>query len=206
MTSDTILEARPSNRQRSASGRFVLRIDPTLHESLRKAARAEGMSLNRYCARRLASPDAPLGPPAAAVVRRATSLLGDSLLGVVAFGSWVRGDASSTSDVDILLVAHDSVAISRDLYRQWDDQPALNWNRHQVSPHFVHLPLETDAVSGLWAEVAVDGLVLFEQEHVVSRRLAGVRRRIVEGRVSLRLARGQPYWVREPRRTGQGGQ
>ena len=39
-----------------ASGRFVLRIEPGLHEALRNAARASGLSLNDYCARRLAAP------------------------------------------------------------------------------------------------------------------------------------------------------
>lgn len=182
---------------RHASGRFVLRIDPALHASLRGDARAAGTSLNRYCARKLAWPGTGVDPAGAAVVRRAASMLGDSLLGVVVFGSWARAEASMESDLDVLLIADDRVAISRDLYRQWDDEPALERGRHRIDPHFVHLVPGQGEVSGLWAEVALDGIVLFERHFIVSRRLASVRRRIVEGTISLRVAHGQPYWVRE---------
>lgn len=191
MTSDTIRNERP------ASGRFVVRIDPNLHASLRENARAAGTSLNHHCARKLAAPRAPLDPTAGAVVRRAASVLGDSLLGVVAFGSWARGDESSTSDLDVLLITDDGVAISRSLYRQWDAGPELDWDGHEVSPHFARLPPESEPVSGLWAEVAMDGLILFERGLVVSRHLARVRRRMLEGEISFRVVDGQPYWVRE---------
>ena len=52
--------------------------------------------------------------------------------------------------------------------------------------------------SGFWAEVALDGLVLFERELVVSRRLAAVRRRVLRGELFRRVAGGHPYWVNEP--------
>lgn len=180
------------------SGRFNLRIKPELHASLREAARAADTSLNDFCARKLASPGGLMDPAAGAVVDRADSILGDSLVGVVAFGSWARGDETSTSDVDVLLVADDRVRISRGLYRSWDDTPTLHWDGHEVTPHFVHLPSRSEGASGLWAEVALDGLVLFERELAVSRHLADVRRRILRGELSLRAAGGQSYWVREP--------
>ena len=44
-----------SDKNLGCSGRFVLRIDPGLHGALRKAARAAGVSLNEYCARKLAT-------------------------------------------------------------------------------------------------------------------------------------------------------
>lgn len=190
--SDTTRDARP------ASGRFVVRIDPALHASLRQAARTAGTSLNHHCVRKLASPRAPLDSTAAAVVGRATTILKDSLLGVVAFGSWARRDESSTSDMDVLLITGDNVAISRSLYRQWDAGPDLDWDGHEVSPHFASLPSENERVSGLWAEVAVDGLILFERALLVSRRLASIRRRMLDGKISLRVAGGQRYWVHEP--------
>ena len=166
--------------------------------SLRGAARSAGTSLNDYCARRLASPGAALDPAAAAVVKRAARVLGDSLLGVVAFGSWARGEETASSDLDVLLVADQGVPVSRALYRSWDAGPDVSWDGHEVTPHFVHLPPKAAAVSGLWAEVATDGLVLFERALVVSRHLAGVRRRILGGEISARVAGGQRYWVHEP--------
>ncbi|MFC1575971.1 toxin-antitoxin system HicB family antitoxin [Gemmatimonadota bacterium] len=43
------------------SGRFVLRIDPGLHGALRQGARETGMSLNEFCARKLAHPGGKIG-------------------------------------------------------------------------------------------------------------------------------------------------
>lgn len=192
-------EQLDTRKERSLpSGRFNLRIEPELHLSLRDAARSAGTSLNDYCARRLASPGAALDRRAAAVVQRAAGVLGDSLPGVVAFGSWARGEETASSDLDVLLVTDRELPISRALYRSWDAGPDLRWNAHEVTPHFVHLPPRAAAVSGLWAEVATDGLVLFERNLVVSRHLAGVRRRILRGEISVRVAGGQRYWVHEP--------
>ncbi|MDE2652523.1 MAG: toxin-antitoxin system HicB family antitoxin [Gemmatimonadetes bacterium] len=193
MPNDTINDPR----QRPPSGRFVVRIDPALHASLRERARSEDISLNRYCARELGSPSSELPQPASEAVGRAHAILGESLLGVVAFGSWARGEPSWESDLDMLLIAGDGVPISRNLYRQWDDGPALKWDGHVVEPHFVHLLADGETPSGLWAEVAMDGHVLFERRLAVSRTLAGVRRRILEERLSHRVAHGNPYWVRE---------
>ena len=190
MSSDTIIP------RRTPSGRFVLRIDPGLHALLREAARSADTSLNSYCAEKLASLGAGLDEEGAAVVRRAISVLGDSLIGVVAFGSWARGEDSPESDLDVLVIADEAVDISRPLYRQWDSQPRLGWQGHQVSPHFVRLVSKGGPISGFWAEVAMDGLVLFERTWAVSRHLAGVRRQILEGEITRRVVGGKPYWVR----------
>lgn len=180
-----------------ASGRFLVRIDPGLHAALRARAASRGISLNRHCAGKLGSPDSELPAPGVGTVRRALEDVGESLLGVVAFGSWARGHPSWESDLDVLLVVGEEVAVSRALYRRWDERPALEWDGHRVEPHFVHLPGEGETPSGLWAEVAVDGLVLFERRLLVSRALAAVRRLIVADRISQRISHGNPYWVRE---------
>jgi len=184
--------ARSSERP---SGRFVLRIDSGLHAALKVAAEAADMSLNEHCARKLAAPGANLGSPAAtAVVERAATLLGGGLVGVVVFGSWARDELAEGSDVDLLLVVEDGVTLTRELYRRWDESP-VRWEERRVEPHFVHLPAGNDRVAGLWAEVAVDGIVLFERGLAVSRRLVALRRDIAAGRVVRRTVHGQPYWV-----------
>ena len=190
MTHDTTIP------RRAPSGRFVLRIDPGLHASLRDAARAADTSLNSYCAEKLASLGTGLDEEGTAVVRRAISVLGDSLIGVVAFGSWARGDDSPESDLDVLVIADEAVDISRALYRRWDTEPAPGWHGHRVSPHFVRLASEGAPISGFWAEVAMDGLVLFEKTWAVSRHVAGLRRQILEGEISRRVVGEQVYWVR----------
>ena len=174
----------------------MLRIDPGLHGALRTAARAASLSLNEYCARKLASPGAEPDPEAAALIERAARLLGEALVGVVAFGSWVRDESGAASDFDVLLITEERLPITRELYGRWDREPALYWRGHRVEPHFVHLPAEGAVPSGTWAEVATDGVVFHERGWAVSERLADIRRMISAGRISRRLVHGQPYWVR----------
>lgn len=178
------------------SGRFLLRIDPGLHATLRGAAAQMGLSLNDYCARKLASPGSSLvgAGGAIAAVQRAASQVGAALVGVVAFGSWVRGELRDGSDVDLLVVVDETVQLDRGLYRRWDEVP-VSWEGRRVEPHFVHLPPQGGAVVGLWAEVAIGGMLLFARDLELPRRLVGIRRVVAEGRVVRRYAHGQPYWV-----------
>ena len=176
------------------SGRFLLRMPPPLHAALEGAARAAGLSLNEYCVRQLATTGLRAGDAdAVALVSRASEVAGNALAGVLLHGSWVRGDATPTSDVDALVVVEPRIPLGRALYRTWDLQP-VTWRGRRVDPHFVH-PATVDTFSGLWAEAAIDGLVLFDRDGRLSASLARVRRAIAEGRFVRRVAHGQPYWT-----------
>jgi predicted nucleotidyltransferase len=168
---------------------------PALHASLQQAARAAGVSLNEYCVRRLSVPGTGLaaGEDAPAIVRRAQELAGDALIGVVVYGSWMRGEARTGSDVDVLVVVEPRVALARDLYRAWDQRPVA-WQGRPVDPHFVHPP-GARVAGGVWGEVALDGAVLFERGLEISASLAHVRREIAAGRLVRRIVHGQPYWT-----------
>ena len=179
-------------RTPSKSGRFLLRMPPSLHAALDSAARAAGLSLNEYCVRRLASAG-PCHDDAAALLSRASTVVGAGLRAIVLHGSWVRGDATAASDVDVLLVVDRSVQLDRALYRTWDAEP-VTWGGRPVDPHFVH-PVQERTFSGLWAEVAIDGQVLFDRDGWVSAHLVRVRRAIADGRLVRRFAHGQPYWA-----------
>lgn len=176
------------------SGRFVLRIDPLVHAALRDEAARCGLSLNEYCARRLAAQGAPASGAAAAIVRRAVGLCGEQLIGVAAFGSWARDQLADSSDVDVLVVLADARAITRSLYREWDDEP-LEWDARPVQVHFARLPESGARISGLWAEAAVEGILLFDRDFALARRLVELRRRIVAGEIVRREIDGHPYWV-----------
>ncbi len=165
---------------------------PSLHAALDGAARAAGMSLNEYCVRRLASAGTADGD-AATLLSRASSVAGDSLRAVLLLGSWVRGEATEASDVDALIVVDRSVDLDRALYRLWDAEP-IAWQGRPVDAHFVHVPKE-ETFSGLWAEAAIDGQVLFDRDGSVSNHLRRVRRAIAEGRILRRVSLGQPYWT-----------
>ena len=176
------------------SGRFLLRMPPPLHAALNGAARAAGLSLNEYCVRRLATAGLNTGDAdAVALMSRAAAVAGDALTGVLLHGSWVRGDATATSDVDAIVVVEPRVDLSRVLYRKWDEQP-VTWQGRQVDAHFVHPP-DDETTSGLWAEAAIDGLVLFDRGGRLAGALARVRRAIADGRIVRRVAHGQPYWA-----------
>jgi len=179
----------------AASGRFVLRLSPGMHAALRRAARAAEVSLNDYCVRKLALPSGNLAgvTGAPAVVERAAELFGHELLAVVAYGSWTRDEAVAGSDIDVLVVVDATAPITRALYRRWDARP-LTWDGHEVEPHFVRLRGREEGATGLWAEAAIDGVVLFERGFAVSRRLAEIRRDVLAGRLVRRTAHGQPYW------------
>jgi predicted nucleotidyltransferase len=182
-------------RRETASGRFVLRIDPALHARLREDAGEAGVSLNDYCSRKLAAPASAVTGPAVDVIVRADELFRRDLVGVVAFGSWARDELSATSDVDLLVVLRPSVPITRELYRKWDVDPPLRWESRPIEVHLVHLPEEEARVTGLWAEAALDGVVLFDREFAVSHRLVQIRRRIQANELVRRVVHGQPYWV-----------
>lgn len=187
---------KEATRPKEASGRFVLRISPGLHAALRQAAAAAGISLNDYCLHKLAAPLGSLAglEDAAALVEHAAAAVAGRLQGLVAFGSWARGEAVAGSDLDLLVVVPDEVALRRRLYRQWGEaEVAVGGLR--VEPHFVHLPAPGVVVTGVWAEAALDGIVLFEQGLAVSRRLGRVRRDVAEGRIVRRVVHGQPYWA-----------
>lgn len=195
---------KSSSRQRSpgsgpgASGTFVLRIDPRLHALLRDDAAAAGTSLNDWCGRVLATAGAAGLEPAAKVVLAIRSRLGADLLGIVVYGSFARGDLAAGSDVDLLVVLSARRPITRAVYREWDDlTPA--WDGREVDLHFVHLPKAGEPVSGSWAEVAVAGIVLYDRDLTVSRRLGDIRSRIAAGELVRRMAQGQPYWIHERR-------
>jgi hypothetical protein len=177
------------------SGRFLLRVDPELHALLRDEAHRAGLSLNEYCARKLAAPGPDVDGPAVGIVRRAATVTGARLRGLLVFGSWARDELADTSDVDLLVVVHADLALERALYRRWDESPLLWGERRRVEPHFVHLPGGDDRVTGLWAEAARDGIVLFDPDFSLSRHLVHIRERILGGGLVRREIHGHPYWV-----------
>lgn len=178
----------------SASGRFVLRLPPALHALLRDAARQAGLSLNAYCVQGLAAaPGAAVGPTAG-VVPRAATVFGDELVGVVVHGSWARGEATTSSDVDVLVVLEPTSRVTRRTYATWDLEPIAHEGR-DVDVHFATLPEDDVDPGPMWLEVAIDGIVVSDRDHRIARYLGTVRRRIAAGAWTRHVAHGHPYWA-----------
>lgn len=176
----------------------MLRLDPRLHGLLREDALAAGMSLNDWCGRTLAAPGAAGLDAASSAVLAIRSRLGSDLVGVVVYGSFTRGELTAGSDVDLLVVLAAGLPITRSLYREWEGV-VPHWNGREIDLHFVHLPPPAARVSGSWAEAAVCGIVLYDQDLTVSRRLIEIRERIAAGELVRKMAQGQPYWIHEDR-------
>jgi hypothetical protein len=178
----------------AASGRFLLRLPPPLHAQLAAAARARGISLNEHCVRSLGRAEAGGDGLFSEAIALALTQLGPALVGAAVFGSWARGEAGPESDIDLLLVAGEAVKVERALYAPWDSID-LRVDGHAVEPHFVRLPAPGEAVSGLWAEVALDGAVVHDPTFALSRTLGTIRRRILAGDLVRRTAGGQSWWT-----------
>ena len=164
---------------------------PFLHEVLRTASRRAGLSLNEYCVRRLAAGGSVEGD-APALLSRCAAILGGGFAALALYGSWVRGEAATDSDVDALIVTDAAVTLDRSLYRRWDEDP-VTWRGRPVDPHFVHFPAPTD-LSGMWAEAAVHGVALFDRDGNLEKTLVRLREAIAAGQLERRVAHGQPYW------------
>ena len=176
------------------SGRFVLRVPPPLHEALTAAARARGISLNEHCVRSLARAQVEAGSGLTEAAARALEQLGSDLVAVAVFGSWARGEAGPSSDVDLLIVVAPDVEITRSLYLPWDDGD-LTLDGHRVEPHYVRMRAPDEAITGLWAEIALDGAIVYDPDLTLSRELSRIRRAILGGDLVRRSAGGRSWWT-----------
>lgn len=176
------------------SGNFLVRVDPDLHRALKRTADFENLSLNELCGLRLALPGALEGLPDSLrlAVPKLAHIASQHLLGLAIFGSWARGDATQASDIDVLVILDDGAKITRELYRKWE---RLAPKESLVEPHFAVLPSVGERVTGLWAELALDGCILADRSFVVHRYLNHVRHLIADGKLAQRRAHGQNYWV-----------
>lgn len=154
------------------------------------------MSLNEYCVQRLSGPDLSVGArdQVAALITHAAKAAGLQLVGVIAHGSWVRGEARASSDIDVMVVVAPALPLTRALYREWDHGSPTVLGR-TLDAHFVHLPADASRPSSVWCELAVEGVLLSDREGAIAGALIEVRRAIAHGQLVRRMAHGQPYWT-----------
>jgi uncharacterized protein (DUF1778 family) len=139
--------ARRAASRAVSAARVLLRLPAELHRTLVRAAAQEGLSFNEFCVRRLRVPADVhgLSDARALIVSRARAAFGDRLTGVVVIGSWARGDAAATSDIDVLIAIDAHTPLTRE--------------------HFTHLP-PAAAPTAMWCEAAIaDGRVVRAVSH-----------------------------------------
>lgn len=179
--------------EKQPSGRFVLRLPPALHAQLTRSAHKADLSLNEHCVRSLARSEAMSESPIRDVIAAALEQLGAGLAGAAIFGSYARGAAGPSSDVDVLFVVSDDVEVTRSLYDPWDVQD-YTIEDHGVEPHFAKMRVAEDRISGFWAEIAIDGVVVYDPELSLARELIRIRRAILGGLMIRRTAGGHSWW------------
>jgi len=178
---------------------FLLRIDESQYKGIEALALAKRQSVNSYIAESLA-PIKTQSSEIFSVAGVSLSLMNlqshfkNSILGVVLFGSQATGDAHQDSDIDLLLVLKSTLEIERDLYRIWD----ANFKElNKISPQFSHFPEAPEKASSLWLEVALHGIVLWEQNFTVNHALQELRRYIYDNKLERKTAHGQGYWLKK---------
>ena len=175
---------------------ILLRTEPSVHKRLLQEAKLQDLSLHELCLRRVLLPTSLVSSQfdfLRTPVVEAARILGQALLGAVLYGSQARSDSRTTSDWDLLLVLDPKVPINRALYRRWDLEAQGVDERMEI--HFAHLPEMSSIATGFWAEIALDGMVLYDAEFRIARHLSRVRQEIVSGLITRKVVHGQPYWV-----------
>ena len=116
------------------------------------------------------------------------------LKAVIIFGSWARGDQTSESDLDVLVVLDSKIKITRKLYTEWEEFNFKDVSLpDNLSIHFSQVP--SQSLSGFWCEIASDGIVIFDVGLQVSRFLINLREKILSGQYSARFSHGHRYWI-----------
>lgn len=184
------------------SGKFVVRIPSELHEELRRLAVGRGISLNQICQERLQADRASSqvgslldeGAVPGPILEKIRTTWKASLVGVVLFGSVARSEASVSSDVDVLIVLDSKATLTRDLYSEWDS--LFGKCESRISPQFVKIPSDAGNAGNLWCEVALEGIVLCEENYRISQFLTALRESMIKGEWVRALSHGHPYWMR----------
>ena len=120
---------------------------------------------------------------------------GDGLQSIVLFGSQARGEATASSDVDLLLVFSAATKITRSLYRKFEAIVESFPDEGRYSIHCVSIPEDVKSVSGFWFEIALDGMVLWKKNEGISIYLSKVKNAICSGKYVRKMSSGQPYWM-----------
>jgi predicted nucleotidyltransferase len=103
--------------------------------------------------------------------------LGGDLVALVLFGSQARGEATPTSDWDILLIAHSlpEQTFQRHLYLK--EMIPSEWR--SLVAVIAKTPEEFEShLSDLFLDIATDGIILYDTNDYVTKRLNGLRRLI----------------------------
>ena len=171
------------------SGKFVFRTSESEHKRLKNESRSLGVSLNQYI-NSLINGRSTQQSLEDELIEAITSKW--SPIAIIKFGSSVRGEETSSSDIDLLIVLSSNQSISRELYKSWDQNIPSRF--HTYSPQFVHLP-NMKRIGGLWLEVALEGEILYWVGKHFKYEIFEIKNKIASGEYQRNWSYGQPYWI-----------
>jgi len=182
------------------SGKFVLRVNPELHQTLRQKAKELKQSLNTTCAQLLKSAlqnqkNSVSNPRLEFITKKTKKVFKNHLIGIVLFGSVVKKTTFATSDIDLLVVMKPSCKLSRQLYQTWDSK-IDDQKEPIINPHFVNLP-HNKHMSSLWLEVAKNHKIIWQKDKRLGLTLKEIQDSIFSGKVKAQESHGHPYWIWE---------
>lgn len=171
------------------SGKFVLRISPEMHTALKKEAEEKNISLNQIINSKLLQNQTHQ-------FECISKLFKSDLIGIVLFGSYVRGDQRKSSDIDLLIVLSDKVKVERKLYSIWDEkiEPILG---SLYSPQFSHIPNSIESISSLWLEVGLEGEIIYDPTSQLKKHIYKIKNEISSGKYQRKITHGHPYWIKK---------
>lgn len=196
----------------TAQRSLLIRLPEGLHRRLKNQAHRADISLNKHCVAILngeTEPDlqgkAPKPKQGAdsgclhleELVSIVRGQLGSDVQAIAVFGSWSRGEQRASSDIDLLVVIDDAAVLDRSLYARWKER---EFEGYPLSPLLVHLPKLEEEIRGVWLEVALSAIVIFDPTLGLHRYLSKVRAYIASGAVERKMSHGHPYWVRKERK------
>lgn len=179
----------------------MLRTSPELHQQLSKRAHDSGQSLNQTCVKLIENAlqnkeqESAWEKSLRKVLPQVQKHFGEQALAVAVFGSQVRGDASQSSDIDVLIVLKSETPITRSLYQWWDSHIQVQ-SPYPVNPHFMHIPKDPASASGIWFEIALSHKIIYEKTQQLTPFLRKILQLVENGSMRREWSYGHPYWVR----------
>jgi hypothetical protein len=132
---------------------------------------------------------------------------GDEICSIALFGSVARGTATTTSDIDLLIVHQDHVESVLDRFtnavmrlKQSEASKELDAKGILADPYPLFMSL-TRLKKHPWIllDIADHGILLRDQDGILSGELAAIRKRLEElGSVKVTLPDGTWYWDVKP--------
>ena len=175
--------------------RFLLRLDSGVYKKLLQLSKNQKLSINSLCSHFIEYGLLAGTHDQKWIDEIVSAYSGEGLQAIILFGSQSRGEASASSDIDLLLVFAPECKITRSLYRKFEKLMDEIPNGDRYSIHCVSQPELSVNPSSFWFEITLDGKVLWKKNNQINDWLKKVKNVICSGKYVRKLSSGQPYWM-----------